>query len=123
MVLDLKQPDHMAALEKLLGDADVFVTNVRTQALEKLGLDFATLHRKFPRLIYGILSAWGLTGPKKNDPGYDVGAFWAGAGLQDFSKPTDDGHVGQFPPAIGDHMTSLQLLGGILTLTLTLTLT
>jgi len=59
----------MAAFHKLLGEADVFVTNVRAPALEKLGLDFGTLHAKFPRLVYGILSAWGLTGPKKNDPG------------------------------------------------------
>jgi len=113
IVLDLKNKEHMAAFHALLKDADVFVTNVRSGALERMGLDYGTLHRLYPRLVYGILSAWGLSGPRRNDPGYDVGAFWAAAGLQDFSKPTNDGHVGQFPPAVGDHMTSLQLLGGI----------
>jgi len=100
-------------MHALLAKADVFVTNVRSGALERIGLDYGTLHEKYPHLVYGILSAWGLSGPRAADPGYDVGAFWAAAGLQDFSKPTDDGHVGQFPPAVGDHATSLQLLGGI----------
>eukprot|EP01060_Flectonema_neradi_P011217 TRINITY_DN18319_c0_g1_i1.p1 TRINITY_DN18319_c0_g1~~TRINITY_DN18319_c0_g1_i1.p1 ORF type:complete len:431 (+),score=74.74 TRINITY_DN18319_c0_g1_i1:45-1295(+) len=113
IVLDLKNPQHLEALMKLLATADIFVTNVRMQGLAKMGLDFDSLHAKFPKLIYGILTAWGMSGPKQNDPGYDVGAFWAASGLQDFSKPTDDGHVGQFPPGIGDHMTSLQLLSGI----------
>jgi len=113
VVLDLKVPAHMAAFHALLKDADVFVTNVRGGALERMGLDYASLHKRYPRLVYGILSAWGLKGPRANDPGYDVGAFWAAGGLQDFSKPTDDGHVGQFPPAVGDHMTALQLLGGV----------
>eukprot|EP01064_Diplonema_japonicum_P009850 TRINITY_DN17284_c0_g1_i2.p1 TRINITY_DN17284_c0_g1~~TRINITY_DN17284_c0_g1_i2.p1 ORF type:complete len:436 (+),score=49.77 TRINITY_DN17284_c0_g1_i2:60-1310(+) len=113
IVLDLKKQQHLNALLKLLSSADVFVTNVRYPALQRMGLGYDSLKKHNPRLIYAILTAWGLQGDRKNDPGYDVGAFWAASGLQDFSKPTDDGHVGQFPPAIGDHMTSLQLLSGI----------
>eukprot|EP01061_Rhynchopus_euleeides_P021575 TRINITY_DN35179_c0_g1_i1.p1 TRINITY_DN35179_c0_g1~~TRINITY_DN35179_c0_g1_i1.p1 ORF type:complete len:394 (+),score=147.52 TRINITY_DN35179_c0_g1_i1:62-1183(+) len=113
IVLDLKDPAHMEAMLKLLKTADVFITNVRYQSLQKTGLDYETLKKLNPRLVYAILTAWGMDGAQKNDPGYDVGAFWAASGLQDFSKPTNDGHVGQFPPGIGDHMTALQLLSGV----------
>eukprot|EP01059_Diplonema_ambulator_P036404 TRINITY_DN9055_c0_g1_i1.p1 TRINITY_DN9055_c0_g1~~TRINITY_DN9055_c0_g1_i1.p1 ORF type:complete len:420 (+),score=56.62 TRINITY_DN9055_c0_g1_i1:155-1261(+) len=113
IVLDLKKDSHLEALRRLLKDADVFITNVRYPGLQRMGLDYESLSKENPRLIYAILTAWGLKGDRKDDPGYDVGAFWAASGLQDFSKPTDDGHVGQFPPAIGDHMTALQLLSGI----------
>lgn len=147
--LDVKDPVHLAALKKLISTADVFVTNVRSRGLDRAGLGYPTLSEEFPSLIYAILTAWGLDGPRADDAGYDVsrdrararrasdrqlralrlpagpskgsrpplvaqvGAFWAAAGLQDFSKPTDDGHVGQFPPAIGDHLTGLQLVAGI----------
>jgi len=111
--LDVKDPTHMAALKQLISTADVFVTNVRSRALDRAGLGYASLSWEYPGLVYAILTAWGLDGPRADDPGYDVGAFWAATGLQDFSKPTDDGHVGQFPPAIGDHMTAMQLVAGI----------
>jgi crotonobetainyl-CoA:carnitine CoA-transferase CaiB-like acyl-CoA transferase len=88
----------MAALKQLISTADVFVTNVRSRALDRAGLGYASLSREYPGLVYAILTAWGLDGPRADDPGYDVGAFWAATGLQDFSKPTDDGHVGQVRP-------------------------
>ncbi|KAJ9448425.1 E-cinnamoyl-CoA:R-phenyllactate CoA transferase [Diplonema papillatum] len=113
VVLDLKQPGHLQALRRLIRTADVFVTNVRYPALKRMGLDYESLKAEHPRLIFAILTAWGLQGERSGDPGYDVGAFWAASGLQDFTKPTNDGHVGQFPPGIGDHMTSLQLLSGV----------
>jgi crotonobetainyl-CoA:carnitine CoA-transferase CaiB-like acyl-CoA transferase len=111
--LDIKDPVHLEALKTLLSTADVFVTNVRSKALDRSGLGYPALSKEFPSLVYAILSAWGLDGPRMDDPGYDVGAFWAAAGLQDFSKPTDGGHVGQFPPALGDHLTAMQLVAGI----------
>ena len=111
--LDVKDPLHLAAMKKLISTADVFVTNVRSRALDRAGLGYPALSKQFPSLIYAILTAWGLEGPRADDPGYDVGAFWAATGLQDFSKPADDGHVGQFPPAIGDHLTAMQLVAGV----------
>ena len=52
IVLDLKHPEGLAAVLKLLDDCDVFISNVRPQALKRLGLDPVTLLACFPRLIH-----------------------------------------------------------------------
>ena len=52
VVLDLKHPEGKAALLKLVETADVFIYNVRPQAIARLGLDYETLAAINPRLIY-----------------------------------------------------------------------
>merc|ERR1740117_990464 len=106
----------MASMLKLLGTADVFLTNVRLQGLQKLGLDWESLRLRFPRLIFAHLTAWGVGGPKENDAGYDVGAFWAASGLQKLVMADDEPGTGtpRFVGAIGDHMTAVHLMGGVL---------
>ena len=111
--IDVKDPTHLAALQQLIGTADVFLTNVRPKALERCGLCYPSLAARFPRLVYAILTAWGLRGPKADDPGYDVGAFWAASGMQDFTRHDDGDKPGNFPPGAGDHITSMQLVAGV----------
>lgn len=113
VALDVKDPVHLEALKTLIRSADVFVTNVRSGALDRAGLGYPQLSKECPRLVYAILSAWGLDGPRVNDPGYDVGAFWAASGMQDFTKQSDDTTPGNFPPGFGDHLTAMQLVAAI----------
>jgi len=116
IVIDLQTSDGKAIMEKLLGTADVFLTNVRSQALDKLGIDYRTLSSKMPKLIYAHLTAWGIGGPKENDPGYDVGAFWAASGMQKYIRADDEFKTGnpRFIMGIGDFNTSIHLLTGVL---------
>ena len=80
-MLDLREDDDRQRLEDLLADADVFVTNLRPDALDKLGLEpYATVERH-PRLVYASVSGYGLQGEDRNRPTYDIGAFWARSGL------------------------------------------
>ncbi len=72
VVLDVRTPDGRAALDALLGTADVLVTNLRPGKLEGLRLDAASLDRSYPRLIHASLSAYGPTGPERDKPGYDA---------------------------------------------------
>src|SRR6185369_4634230 len=81
VVLDLRVPEGRAAAERLIGGADVFVTNMRPDALARLGLDAATLTARFPRLVYAGITGYGAEGAERNRPGYDVGAFWARSGV------------------------------------------
>lgn len=69
--LDIKQPDGMAALKRLVANADVFVSNVRPAALERAGLDAASLAAVNPRLIYCAILAFGSGGRYCNRPAYD----------------------------------------------------
>ena len=107
-------PQGSAILKKLIATADIFVTNVRQKSLVKMGFDYDTLHAEFPKLIYGQLSAWGRDGPMKDDPGYDFGAFWAHAGVQDIIRANDEASMPRFPGGVGDFTTGHQLYGGLM---------
>ena len=71
MTVDLKDPDAVAALIALIGEADVLVQNMRPGALDALGLGAATLTKKYPKLVYCSVWAFGSTGPLKLKPGYE----------------------------------------------------
>ena len=62
-------------------------------------------------LVYGHLSAWGLVGPDRGDPGYDFGAFWAQTGMA--SLCNSQGHYAQYPGAFGDTIAGSNLVSGI----------
>lgn len=113
VVLDLRDDNDMKTMMSLLADADVFVSNVRPAGLKRLGLDAESLTQKFPRLIYGIITGYGLSGPDVDRPGYDIGAFWARSGLAHTTVAPDE-----MPPALrsgqGDHTTGLSLASGIM---------
>ena len=113
IVLDLQQPGARERMEQLLATADVFVTNVRPDALGRLGLAHDDVIARHPRLVYASLTGYGLDGPERHRAGYDVGAFWARSGLAHTMVPPD-----QLPPGIrsgmGDHVTGITLLSGVL---------
>jgi len=71
VVLDLKQPDGKAALLKLVETADVFIYNVRPQAMARLGLDYEALAAVNPRLVYVGVYGYGQGGPYAAKPAYD----------------------------------------------------
>ena len=77
IALDYTTPEGKEILLNLISQADVFVTNVRRDALIRNGLDHETISKRFPRLIYACLTALGLEGPEINRPGFDVGMFWS----------------------------------------------
>ncbi|MCI8958119.1 MAG: CoA transferase [Lachnospiraceae bacterium] len=112
--LNLKTADGMEVMLKLLEQADVFVTNTRARALERLGLDYDTLKEKFPRLVYATITGYGDTGPEKDLPGFDTTAFWGVSGFNtDMSVMTGEYLPTMFPGGMGDSITAAELTGGI----------
>jgi len=112
VVLDLRTDDGRRLAHELVARADVFITNLRLPALARLGLDPETLAALNPRLVYGLVTGYGETGPDAERPAYDVGAFWARAGIAaSLTEPGGD------PPmqrgAMGDHTAGITLAGGI----------
>jgi crotonobetainyl-CoA:carnitine CoA-transferase CaiB-like acyl-CoA transferase len=69
--LDIKKPEGLAALVRLIERTDVFVSNVRPEGLARAGLDYASLSKKNPRLIHCSILAFGRGGRYFNRPAYD----------------------------------------------------
>lgn len=113
VVLDLRTEAAREALHKLLSDADVLVSNLRTDALERLGLDAPSVMSRHPRLIYASVTGYGLRGEERDRAAYDVGAFWARAGIAATMLP-----AGSPPPparpGYGDHTTGITAVSGIM---------
>ncbi len=70
--VDLKDDDGRRALLDLVATADVFVENYRPGVTARLGIDFDSLRRVNPRLVYASISGFGQTGPYAQRPGYDI---------------------------------------------------
>lgn len=111
--LNLKNPDALDILHKLLEDADVFLCNTRPKSLEKMGLDYEALKQRYPRLICAYFSGFGEEGPDKDRPGFDVTAFWARCGALTEWPYAEHG---PFKPTagFGDGATGSMLLAGVL---------
>ena len=72
ITVDLKQDEATEIVLRLVDDADVFLTNFRPAAANKLGLDYATLSARNPKLIYAQGTSYGLDGPEKDAPGLEM---------------------------------------------------
>lgn len=110
--VNLKTPEGIEFMYKLIARADVFVSNYRKKALEKLGLSYEKLSEINPRLIYATISGYGNRGPKKADPGFDTTCFWANGGMMaDISQKGEA--IINAPIAIGDVAAGQGLAAGI----------
>ena len=72
LALDLKTPEAVEVVKRLVKDADVVIENFRTGTMESFGLGYDVLSAINPRLIYCSVSAFGRTGPRKDSPGYEA---------------------------------------------------
>lgn len=72
IALDLKTPEAVEVVKRLVKDADVVIENFRTGTMESFGLGYDVLSQINRRLIYCSVSAFGRTGPRKDSPGYEA---------------------------------------------------
>ena len=112
--LNLKTEEGKEAFHKLLSQSDVFVTNIRVQALKKLGISYDDLKDKYPSLIYGSVLGYGEKGPDANNPAFDTSAFWARSGfLRDMGVGGENYNPIYPPYSVGDTVTGMFLMGEI----------
>jgi crotonobetainyl-CoA:carnitine CoA-transferase CaiB-like acyl-CoA transferase len=111
VTLDFKQPGGRKALDRLLDRADVLVENFRPGTLDRVGLGYATVAAKYPRLIYGSISGFGQTGPRRNQAGYDA-VMQAEGGLMSVTGAAD-GPAYRVGIAIADLVAGLLAAQGI----------
>jgi crotonobetainyl-CoA:carnitine CoA-transferase CaiB-like acyl-CoA transferase len=113
VVLNLRLPDERARLEDLIATADVVITNLRPDSLDGLGLEPAATVARHPRLVFCSISGYGLRGDDRDRPTYDIGAFWARSGLS-MQMADHEGTPLNARGGIGDHITGLAALAGLL---------
>jgi crotonobetainyl-CoA:carnitine CoA-transferase CaiB-like acyl-CoA transferase len=110
--LDLKKPGAREAIDRLVASSDVIVANMRPQALERLGLDAATIRARYPDKIYCLITGYGTDGPYAGQPTYDsvVQGATGMAGL----TLARDGTPTYVPMLICDHVSGEIAAGAIL---------
>ncbi|MGJ7511204.1 CaiB/BaiF CoA transferase family protein [Variovorax sp. GT1P44] len=111
--IDIKTAEGHDAFERLLARADVLVSNLRPDALQRLNLGAAEVRERHPHLVYCTVSAYGWGGPDQDRPGYDIAAFFGRTGIAHEITT-----AGTAPPAllqgIGDAFTAMAAASGIL---------
>ena len=112
LAIDLKRPEDLAALKRLVARADVLIQNFRPGVIERLGLGYEDARAINPRLVYAGVSGYGETGPWAGIPGQDLLA-------QSLSGVTWlNGHEGEGPVPLGlsiaDMLAGHALTEGIL---------
>lgn len=109
---DLKNPDDISIIKKLIAKSDVLIHNFRPDVMGKNGLDYNTVQQINPRLIYAEISGYGKKGPWKNKPGQDL-LLQSMTGL---AYTTGNGTNGPVPfgISIADILAGSQLVQGIL---------
>ena len=113
ITLNIKSEKGRQIMEELIAGADIFVTNNRPNALKKNALDYETLHAKYPKLVFGMVSGYGEKGPDKDLPGFDFTAYFARSGISGTMFDID--YKPMIPIAgFGDHQVGMNLAAGVL---------
>jgi crotonobetainyl-CoA:carnitine CoA-transferase CaiB-like acyl-CoA transferase len=109
---DLKNEHDRQMVRQLVADADVMVQNFRPGVIERLGLDYKSVSRDNPRLVYGEVTGYGNAGPWRDKPGQDLLAQSL-SGLTWLNGNADQPPV-PFGLAVADLFAGAHLVQGIL---------
>jgi crotonobetainyl-CoA:carnitine CoA-transferase CaiB-like acyl-CoA transferase len=113
IALDLYKENGRAIIHKMIEQADVFLSNLRPYELERFKLDYETLSKINPRLIWGNITGYGNKGPDMDQPAYDTTAYWFRAGVH-FLLSQPGVPCISFRPALGDNVAGLALAYGVM---------
>jgi len=110
--LDLWSPAGREALLTLVAEADVLIENFKTGTMERWGIGYETLSKRFPRLVWCRVSGFGADGPLGALPGYDA-AVQAMTGIMSINGEADGGPLRVGLPVV-DMVTGLNAVIGVL---------
>jgi len=112
VALDFQAPEGRALLDALVAKSDVVIENFRPGALDRLGLDYATLAARQPAVILVSVSGFGQTGPRRREGGYDAVAQAEGGLMSVTGHP--DGPAVRLGVAIADIAAGMFAFQGLL---------
>ena len=111
VVLDLGSESDRHRMATLLATADVFIDNVRPNALPRMGLEPADLRQRFPRLIHCSITGFGTRGPYRDRPAFDAVAQALSGISSLFFDPANPEVSG---PTLSDNITGMYAAYGVL---------
>jgi succinate--hydroxymethylglutarate CoA-transferase len=111
--LDVTKPEGRAIAHQLAGQSDIAIENFRPGVAKRLGVDYETLSKLNPRLIYVSISAYGQHGPLSDRPGFDP-VLQAESGMMAMCGPIEGPQM-RHPLSIIDTFTSLHATTAIAT--------
>lgn len=111
--LNLSAPGANEIVQRLLANADVLLTNVRTEALRRADLDPEELSERYPRLIIAHGTGYGPNGPESGRAAFDELAYWARSGIASALQVEGQQPV-SLVGALGDLPSGVSLVAGIL---------
>ncbi|WP_340051570.1 CaiB/BaiF CoA-transferase family protein [Pseudomonas proteolytica] len=112
MCIDLRNPEGLATVQRLIDGADVVIENFKPGTLHSMGLDYEVLSARNPRLVMGSINAFGTDGPMSSWPGFDQIAQGY-SGLMSLTGFVD-GDPTRTGTAIGDLTSGMWLVTAVL---------
>jgi len=113
VTVDVAQETGRRIVYRFLAQADVFVTNLRPSELKRYRMEYQTLNKLNPRLVWACVTGYGREGPDKDAPAYDATAFWARSGLA-YMMTAPGAAAHRFRPAFGDNIAGLVMAYGVM---------
>jgi crotonobetainyl-CoA:carnitine CoA-transferase CaiB-like acyl-CoA transferase len=112
VALNLETEEARQIAHRLIEQSDVFITNMRPRVLDQFGLSYEELSRRYPGLVYCQITGYGPDGPERDRAAYDIGAFWARAGVAAALTPAG-AELPQQRGGMGDHMAGTAAAGAV----------
>lgn len=113
VVLDLKSPRGLEAVQRLIAESDVLMYNVRPQAMARLGLGYEAVQALNPRIVYAGLVGFGQQGPYAARPAYDD-LIQGAAGLPHLIAQSSGDEPRYVPTALADRVVGLTAVNAVL---------
>ncbi|GAA5188713.1 CaiB/BaiF CoA-transferase family protein [Ferrimonas gelatinilytica] len=114
IALNLKDPKAQEVLLKLAATADVFLTNSPHKVQKALHHTFDDIKAVNPKIVFASINGFGLEGPDKDAPGFDMTAWYARTGIMEELRPKDGSPV-PLPVGTGDMNTATALFSAVMT--------
>ena len=114
VALNLKKPEAQKVLNKLAATADVFLTNSPRKVQEVLKHTYEDIKAINPKIIYASINGFGLEGPDRDAPGFDMTAWYARTGMMEELRPKGGDPV-PLPVGVGDMGTATALFSAVMT--------